>query len=68
VQEYLHDRRPFKLPDTSKSISSIKRLLNADAVLTGQLEQSNGVYYLRCQLVDATNQNQLWGAKYQNNK
>ena len=55
----------FKLPDTSKSISSIKKLLNADVVLTGQLQQSNGVYYVSCQLVDAANQNQLWGAKYQ---
>ena len=54
----------FNLDDTSKSISSIKRLLNADAVLTGQLVQNNGVYYLSCQLVDAENQNQIWGNKY----
>ena len=55
----------FNLADTSKSISSIKRLLNADAVLTGQLGQSNGVYYLSCQLIDAENQNQIWGNKYE---
>jgi serine/threonine protein kinase len=55
----------FNLADTSKSISSIKRLLNADAVLTGQLGQSNGVYYLSCQLIDAKNQNQIWGNKYE---
>ena len=55
----------FNLADTSKSISNIKRLLNADAVLTGQLLQSNGVYYLSCQLVDAENLHQLWGNKYE---
>ena len=54
----------FNLNDTSKSISSIKRLLNADAVLTGQLVQNNGVYYLSCQLVNAENENQIWGNKY----
>jgi class 3 adenylate cyclase/TolB-like protein/lipoprotein NlpI len=54
----------FKLPDSSKSISSLKKLLNADVVLTGQLHQNDGVYYLSCQLVDATNQNQIWGNKY----
>ena len=55
----------FKLPDTSKNISSLRRLLNADVVLTGQLQQNKGVYYLSCQLVDAANQNQIWGAKYE---
>jgi serine/threonine-protein kinase len=54
----------FYLADTSKRISSIRRLLNADAVLTGQLAQYNGAYYLSCQLVDAQNQNQIWGSKY----
>jgi len=55
----------FNLDDTSKSISSIKRLLNADAVLTGQLMQNKGVYYLSCQLVNSENQNQIWGNKYE---
>ena len=55
----------FKLTDTSKNISSLRKLLNADVVLTGQLQQNNGVYYLSCQLVDAANQNQIWGAKYE---
>jgi class 3 adenylate cyclase/TolB-like protein/Tfp pilus assembly protein PilF len=54
----------FKLADSSKSISSLKKLLNADVVLTGQLQQNGGVYYLSCQLVDAANQNQIWGNKY----
>ena len=55
----------FKLPDTSKSISSLRRLLNADVILTGQLQQNKGVYYVSCQLIDAANQNQIWGEKYE---
>jgi tetratricopeptide (TPR) repeat protein len=55
----------FKLADSSKSISSLKKLLNADVVLTGQLQQTGGVYYLSCQLVDVANQNQIWGNKYE---
>jgi adenylate cyclase len=55
----------FKLADSSKSISNLKKLLNADVVLTGQLQQNGGVYYLSCQLVDAANQNQIWGNKYE---
>src|SRR5436190_16733098 len=55
----------FKLADSSKSISSLKKLLNVDVVLTGQLQQNGGVYYLSCQLVDAANQNQIWGNKYE---
>ena len=55
----------FKLADSSKSLNSLKKLLNVDVVLTGQLQQNGGVYYLSCQLVDATNQNQIWGAKYE---
>jgi class 3 adenylate cyclase/TolB-like protein/Tfp pilus assembly protein PilF len=55
----------FKLADSSKSISSLKKLLNADVVLTGQLQQKAGVYYLSCQLVNAADQNQLWGNKYE---
>lgn len=54
----------FKLADSSKSINNLKKLLNVDAVLTGQLQQNGGVYYLSCQLVDAANQNQIWGNKY----
>ena len=54
----------FKLADSSKSISNLKKLLNVDAVLTGQLQQNGGIYYLSCQLVDAANQNQIWGDKY----
>jgi TolB-like protein len=53
------------LADSSKSISSLKKLLKADVVLTGQLQQIGGVYYISCQLVDASSQNQIWGNKYQ---
>ncbi|MFI5185729.1 MAG: adenylate/guanylate cyclase domain-containing protein [Chitinophagales bacterium] len=55
----------FKLADTSRNITSLRKLLNADVVLTGQLQQNKGVCYLSCQLVDAANQNQIWGAKYE---
>ena len=55
----------FKLADSSKSISSLKKVLNADVVLTGQLQRNGGIYYLSCQLVDAANQNQIWGKKYE---
>lgn len=54
----------FKLPDTSRSISGLRKLLNADLILTGQLQQNGDAYYLSCQLVDAVNHNQVWGAKY----
>ena len=43
----------------------MRKLLNADLVLTGQLQQNGGIYYLSCQLVDAANQNQVWGDKYE---
>jgi TolB-like protein len=55
----------FKLADSSKSIRNLKKLLNADVVLTGQLQQNGAIYYLSCQLVDAINQNQIWGNKYE---
>jgi TolB-like protein/Tfp pilus assembly protein PilF len=55
----------FKLADSSKNISGLRKLLNPDVILTGQLQQDGGVYYLSCQLVDAVDQNQIWGNKYQ---
>ena len=55
----------FKLADSSKNISSIKRLLNADVVLTGQLQQNGNMYSLTCQLVDAADQSQVWGNKFE---
>jgi len=55
----------FKLADSSKNIRSLKKLLNPDVVLTGQLQQIDGVSFLSCQLVDAANQHQIWGEKYE---
>jgi TolB-like protein len=55
----------FKLADSSKNISGVKKLLNADVVLTGQLQQNGDVYYLSCQLVNTTDQNQVWGNKFE---
>ena len=55
----------FKLADSSKNISSVKRLLNADVVLTGQLQQNGNMYSLTCQLVDAADQSQVWGSKFE---
>jgi len=55
----------FKLADSFRNVSSLKKLLNSDVVLTGQLHENNGVYYLSCQLVDAANQHQVWGNKYE---
>lgn len=55
----------FNLDDSAKSIESLRRLLNADVVLTGQLLQNNGVSYISCQLVDAATKSQIWGNKYE---
>jgi class 3 adenylate cyclase/TolB-like protein/Tfp pilus assembly protein PilF len=55
----------FKLADSSKNISSVKKLLNADVVLTGQLQQNGNMYSLTCQLVDAADQSQVWGSKFE---
>jgi len=55
----------FKLPDSSKNISSVKKLLNADVVLTGQLQQNGNLYSLTCQLVDASDQSQVWGSTFE---
>ncbi len=55
----------FGLNDSVLSITSLKKLLNADMVLTGQLQQNDGVNYISCQLVDAATQSQIWGNKYE---
>lgn len=55
----------FNLDDSAKSIESLRRLLNADVVLTGQMLQNNGVSYISCQLVDAETKSQIWGNKYE---
>ena len=55
----------FKLPDTSKSISNLRKLLNADVVLSGRLQKNGDSYVLNCELVDAITQNLIWGNKYE---
>ena len=55
----------FGLADTSRSIVSLRKLLNADVVLTGRLQKKNNAYLLNCELVDAVSQKLLWGNKYE---
>ena len=55
----------FGLADTSRSVASLRKLLNADVVLTGRLQKKNNTYFLNCELVDAVSQNLLWGDKYE---
>jgi len=55
----------FGLADTSRSIVNLRKLLNADVVLTGRLQKKNNKYILNCELVDAVNQNQLWNKQYE---
>jgi TolB-like protein len=40
--------------------------LNADGVLTGRLMKTGNDYSLSCELIDASNQNLIWGNKYDN--
>ena len=39
--------------------------MNADVVLTGRLSKSSTGYTLNCELVDASNQNQLWANSFE---
>lgn len=55
----------FNLADSLRSISSLKRLLDTDLILSGQLVKTQGASYINCQLVDASNQNQIWGRKFE---
>jgi class 3 adenylate cyclase/TolB-like protein len=55
----------FELADSAKTIESLRRALNADVVLTGRLSKSSTGYILNCELVDASNKNQLWGNSFQ---
>ena len=54
----------FGLKDTARTIPNLRRLLNADVVLTGQVLKTAEGYFLNCELVDASNQNLVWGYKY----
>jgi len=55
----------FGLADTARSVVNLRKLLNADVVLTGRLQKKNNAYFLNCELVDAVSQNLLWGNKYE---
>src|SRR5687768_11286392 len=55
----------FGLPDSSKKIESLHRVLNADVVLTGRLSKSSMGYTLKCELVDASSHDQLWGNSFE---
>lgn len=55
----------FDLPDSAKKIHSLHRMLKADVVLTGRISKSSTGYTLNCELVDARNQNQLWGNSFE---
>ncbi|MBL0233016.1 MAG: tetratricopeptide repeat protein [Chitinophagaceae bacterium] len=55
----------FDLPDSNKKMESLRRVLSADVVLTGRVSRSLTGYTLNCALVDARNNNQLWGNSYE---
>jgi len=57
----------FELADTARTTDNLHRLLNTDLVLRGRLQKTESGFFLNCELVDAANQNQLWGDKYQLN-
>ncbi len=57
----------FELADSAKKVESLRKVLNADVVLTGRLTKSSTGYTLSCELVDASNKNQLWGNNYELN-
>ncbi|MBL0130824.1 MAG: hypothetical protein IPP43_06625 [Chitinophagaceae bacterium] len=57
----------FGLADTVRTTENLHQLLKADLVLTGRLQKTTDGFFLNCELVDAANQNQLWGSKYQLN-
>jgi class 3 adenylate cyclase/TolB-like protein len=55
----------FGLADTARGIVSLRKLLNADLVLTGRLQKKNNAYFLNCELVDAVSQSLRWGDTYE---
>ena len=55
----------FGLADTARSIVNLRKILNADVVLTGRLQKKSNAFFLNCELVDAVSQNLLWGNKYE---
>jgi TolB-like protein len=55
----------FELADSAKKIESLRKVLNADVVLTGRLSKSSTGYTLNCELVDASNKNQFWSKRFE---
>ncbi len=55
----------FGLTDSTRKIESLRKLLNADMVLTGQLQKKGNGYFLNCELVNASDQNLIWGKQYE---
>ncbi len=55
----------FELADSARKVESLRKVLNADVVLTGRLTKSSTGYTLNCELVDAISKNQLWGNNYE---
>ncbi|MBK6991408.1 MAG: hypothetical protein IPH34_06080 [Chitinophagaceae bacterium] len=55
----------FGLADSNRTVQNLRKILNADMVLTGQLQKKGEGYFLNCELVDTENQNLIWGNKYE---
>ncbi len=55
----------FGLADSNRSIQNLRKLLNADMVLSGRLQKKGDGYFLNCELIDTENQNLVWGKKYE---
>lgn len=55
----------FGLADSNRHVQNLRKLLNADMVLTGRLQKKGDGYFLNCELVDTENQNLVWGNKYE---
>ncbi len=55
----------FELADSARKVESLRKVLNADMVLTGRLTKSATGYILSCELVNAIDKNQLWGNNYE---
>ncbi len=55
----------FGLADSNRNVQNLRKLLNADMVLTGRLQKKGDGYFLNCELVDTKNQNLIWGNKYE---
>ncbi len=57
----------FGLADSVKTIEHMYNLLKSDIVLTGRIQKNDEGFLLNCELIDASNQSQLWGNKFQFN-